>query len=381
VRFLDVNMGLLGLELASASKPGWCCVGRVLDSSLVTGLYERARNTPSFMSDGSPQLVAGYFEHRELVLWASNPGRIGRVGDVVEHISSTRSRAAIIVSTRSALTAQKGYAFLRLVAALAGEGFGTCWLRVGAVDHGIPHDAHYTMVVAARIGVESQAGDLLMSVCRHLGLRATLDCRCMPLEPELDLRRPRLGLSRSSFGGIPPFAYLAKDGIHWCSVTSQHPTNTGDGALRAVVAPRLRGSMRIQAVRLVSRRGVTGVAVKSGSASYAMGPGTSACPLFAVRRVGLSPRARERALEYSNWSTERDGWLVWRLRPSRAVLLHGPDTAAWEGPLTICEGPLQKQYALVAQGCPPSVLMPVAEAVSHFLGSRKQDRAGIGCKS
>lgn len=381
MRFLDVNMGLLGLELASAGKPGWCCVGRVLDSSLATELHARARNTPRLECDGCPQVVTGYFEHRELVLWASNPARGGRAADVLERITSTRPRAAIIVSTRSALTAQKGYAFLRLLAALAGEGFGTCWVRVGAVDHGIPHDAHYTIVVAARLGVESQASDLLMSIGRHLGLRATLDSRCMPLDREIDLRRPRLGMSRSSLGGLPSCAYVTKEGIHWCSATPQHPTNAGNGALRAVVAPRLRGSTRIQAVRLVSRGGVTGVALKSGSASYAMGPGVSACPLFAVRGVGLSERSRKQALEYSNWSTERDGWLVWRLQPSRAVLLHGPTAATWEEPLRICEGPLQTQYALVAQGCPPSVLMPVAEAVGHFLGSRKQDRAGIGCAS
>jgi hypothetical protein len=87
------------------------------------------------------------------------------------------------------------------------------------------------------------------------------------------------------------------------------------------------------------------------------------------RSRGLSSAARQQALEYSNWSAKRNGWLVWRLQPGRAVRLHGTDASAWESAVAQCPLSLQDQYALVARGCPPGPLRKMALSLQQLLTS------------
>ena len=185
MRFMDVHMGLLGLELASKGRDGWNCLGRVLGSSSALKFYPYQANASNHVDGGDPDLLTGYFGHRDLVLWGSSPTLGERAGDILAQISKNRPRAVILVSTPSAITAQKGYAFLRLLAELEREGFGACWLRVGAVDMGLPHDAYYTIIVAVRLFDGENVSSLFASIGQHLGIRASLDREYASLNQEL----------------------------------------------------------------------------------------------------------------------------------------------------------------------------------------------------
>jgi hypothetical protein len=143
--------------------------------------------------------------------------------------------------------------------------------------------------------------------------------------------------------------------------------------LAEIVCPQFAGLAPLP-VRLVSRHGVAGPVFKNEDASYALGPGTSASPLFAYEQRLVAPRDRGIFKKNSNWSAERNGRLIVRLSPSRAVLLHGRSAAAWEDSIANAQASVGSLYSLICRGMPPSMLRGIVGASDAKNGNRKKAR-------
>ena len=253
---------------------------------------------------------------------------------------------------------------------------------MAAVDQGLPHDAHYTLVVGARDVGSRGAGALLTAVASALGYG--LGRLGVPLDAqrEREQRRPRLGVSRGALRGLPSAGFLMDGDILEQRVRSTRLA-LDPSVLARCVCPQLADPHELRAVRLVSRGGIKGVSVKPVYASFALGPGVSARPLFAIRSQHIDSRVRELILNRSNWSVEREGWLVWRLDPANAVLLHGEEAGHWERPLGESSASLQEKYSLLAKGCPPRILAKVVLAAmgsSSTMGrahAKRDPRRGV----
>lgn len=372
-------MGLLGLSSAPDVDSEWRCVVSSPGSPLAEDLYRCSRKLPPAASrvdeSRSVDVYVGYLEHRELGAWSVNPRADGAAHRVLSVLATTDPRTVVLTSTRSALTVQRGFSLLALVDVLRAREYKVCWLRVSAIDQGLPHDAHYTLVVATREAGDGGGGALLSRAAGSLGYRLESAGAPLDVRRELEMRRPRLGVSRVDLGGLPSAGFLADGQIVRQHLRSAAPL-LDPSKLAQCVCPDLEIPDGLRAVRLVSRSGSRGVSVKPLYASFALGPGVSARPLFAIRSERIDSRTRDVALRWCNWSIERDGWLVWRLEPGRAILLHGAEAGYWERGLRDSTASLEAKYSLLAKGCPPRILGKVVfAAMSH---SRSVARARVG---
>ncbi len=172
----------------------------------------------------------------------------------------------------------------------------------------------------------------------------------------LESRRPRLGAARKAITSLPGSG-RASGGHIWAIGSRFRAIDPGAErvTLGELVCPNL-SQLRPRPVRLVSRHGRAGLAIKNSEASYAIGPGTSACPLFAYSLSELQPAERAELKRSANWHTERDGHLIVRVRPERAVLLHGRSAGFWSEALALSGARAGSLYALLSKGLAPSMM-------------------------
>lgn len=353
-------MGLLGPRLALTS--GAYCVSHVPGDALADRLWasEQARSLPApgLRIAGSEQsqhldAVFAYLSHRDLQVWVRGEND-GACSAFMQLIARRRPRTSIVVSTRSAPKAQKGYPFLRFLAALEALGYQTSWFIASADSAGLPHDAHYTVFVVEPVGISKVD---LSKVAAANG--TVLDSRAHAIGDALSLlesRKPRLGAARKAITCLPGSG-RASGGHIWAIGSRFRAIDPGPErvALGELVCPNL-SQLRPRPVRLVSRHGRAGLAIKNSEASYAIGPGTSACPLFAYSLSELQPAERAELRRCANWLTERDGQLIVRVRPERAVLLHGRLAGFWSEAIALSGARAGSLYALLSRGLAPSMM-------------------------
>lgn len=351
-------MGLLGPRLALPSSA--TCVAHIPGDVLADRFWAfdqtlspTARGLPNARSKERVDAVFAYLSHRDLQAWARGE-RSGPCTGFLELIAQRRPKASIVVSTRSAPKAQKGYPFLRFLSALEECEYSASWFIASADSAGLAHDVHYTVLVvepAERSGAEiskvaAANGTFLDGRSRTIGTTSSL----------LDSKKPRLGTARKTMACLPGSG-RASGGHIWAMGSRFHATDSGAERvpLCELVCPSL-SQLKPQPVRLVSRHGSAGLAFKDSASSYALGPGTSACPLFAYSLAELQPNERQYLKRSANWHTERDGQLVVRARPERAVLLHGRSAGFWSEALALSNARAGSLYALLSRGMAPSMI-------------------------
>ena len=281
----------------------------------------------------------------------------------MKSIQDLRPDSVVLVSTRSAPKIQKGYPFLRLLYSLRAAGYESHWFTSSAKSSGLPHDAHYSLVVSSRTGgIEPRVRAIAASVGTNLGDSYS---EVGPLDAELDSRKPRLGASRRLLTALPSAGVLKSGVLRATKNTFRDPAISGQ--LLRLPTSSVPGAHNLypRPVRLVSRHGKAGLAFKRDGASFALGPGTSASPLFAFETAQIEERDVLQLAPYSNWLSVRDDYVIVRLTPSRAVLLHGPDAQPWEGPVGKVKSSLASQYNLISTGFPPQMLRQIARGLSE----------------
>lgn len=307
--------------------------------------------------------VFGYLSHRDLLSWL-RPNGESKVDVVLDVIRRHRPEAVVIVSTKSAVKAQKGFPFLQLLLKLAEYGFQSHWFTASAKAFGLPHDAHYTILLSLRGGGAREcARSIAPTVATSLGDGYS---NLGAIESQLETRRPRLGAARRSFDPLPSAGLLSGGTLTGTTNRYFPKLGTSEITLQRIVCSR--GSLiKPRPVRLVSRYGDAGCAFKDDNSSYALGPGTSAYPLFAFDQRDLRGRDVFDCAPFSNWSTTRNGFVIVRLEPSRAILLHGVQAWRWQRHLKRSRSSFGSQYALISAGVPPTMLRQVVDRLSLFL--------------
>lgn len=303
-----------------------------------------------------PPLLRGAWIHRGRVdtgLWGVidryNPGLV------------------VLESGRGLLNDRFGYSMAALLEAFTRRTYSVAWLRVNATAVGVPHDRSHTFVIAmrgARLDQDSVGrtiGELWEGPSRGAPSSSPIEfgtAHYGALSEVLAARMPRLGMSRPkvatpfrSFGVCQGDFYVVLEG-RLARQIELHPS------LGEVVAPQCDGDgSAIVAVRLVSRGGRRGVLVKRRRASYALGKGVSAGPLFAVPfRPGAPSIGHGGLAQFANWFSERDGMNIVRITPERAVMLYGEGLADIAERIRVLRASAAKKYELVATLVPPALL-------------------------
>ena len=367
MRFADINMGILGARFALRDK--YECTIHDPGSPLAEELWSSLSKVEPGLYGGSlhatdsPDVLFGYLSHKDLLAWL-RPNFDSKINGMVSAAAQLRPQALVLVSTKSAVKVQKGYPFLQLLATLARNDYETHWFTASAKAFGLPHDAHYTLLVSVLAG-DSQlcARSIAKSIGTDLG---DLYENLGEIECQLEERRPRLGASRRQVTSLPSAGFTSRGAL----------SGTRNRYLKLKRKPNINlqeivcsggDRLRPKPVRLVSRHGISGCAFKDEATSYALGPGTSAYPLFAFEQAQLEGRDVFDYAPYSNWSTVRDDHAIVRLEPSRAVLLHGSEAWPWQRLLYRANRALGSKYALISAGFPPSMLQQVADVMSSYL--------------
>ena len=367
--FVDLNMGLLGPRLALSEE--YSCLKHVPGDPLAEALWEQlAGATPRPPLAGStavpgadrPDLAFAYLSHRDMLSCAREAERGGP--NPLESILRCGARHLLMVSTLAAPRAQKGYPFLLVLSSLRAHGYRVAWFTTSAYACGLPHDAHYTIVVASdERETEPEGGfrDLASAVGTLISGKST---SVGTLSEETVTRKPQLGRARRQMSVLSAAGQIVDDVIHGWNVRFPLRRDLGI-SLREIVSPDVEGADP-RPVRLVSRHGIAGPAFKRIPASFALGPGTSASPLFAFEQNLLGHAAQGALTKHADWTCLRDGYLIVRLRASRAVLLHGRSAGIWEAGLQNLRASVGASYALISRGLPPEMIRTLAAAVSRI---------------
>ena len=385
MNYADLNMGLLGPRFALISTDR--CVLHVPGNLLADSLWHSRRKR--FVSLGSDiessirrvrdsiDTIFAYMSHRDIQEWA----RL----DTHEVCASTflalkrlRPEAAVIISTKSAPKVLKGFPFLLLLERLECEGYDVIWFTASAMAYGLPHDAHYTVIVCSRVATIDYSFAAIAAV-----LGTTLDGKPEELgsiAEYVGARTPRLGVTRRALAALPSAGVLRNGTLfrveykYGACQEAERELSLGE-----IVCPS-HAHLKPKPVRLVARHGVSGLMFKRDNASYAMGPGTSASPLFAFAQEHVRHCTPEELAPYTNWSLVREGHLIVRLRPSRALLLHGRVAGAWERLLHNATAPVGSQYGLVSRGLPPQMLQDLVRVLALTQGRHCADPAEVSAR-
>src|SRR5262249_41676700 len=153
-----------------------------------------------------------------------------------------------------------GYPFLMLLRSLHAYGYESHWFTSSAKACGLPHDAHYSLVVSSRTdGTEHCVRAIAASVGTHLG---DSYAEFGPLEAELDGRKPRLGASRRHLSALPCAGELRSGVLHGTENRYRNAVmRERTLALTDIICPGAQ-NLRPRPVRMVSRHGVGGLAFK-----------------------------------------------------------------------------------------------------------------------
>lgn len=323
------------------------------------------------------EAVYCYLSHRDVGAWSysSRPPPTW-TQRLLQRLEAELPDYVVVVSTKSLTKIQKGYPFLRLAESFGALGYGISWFVASAIACGLPHDAHYSVLLAT---LNVPAVELAKTAARSLGTYTLGVGRTQALDQLIDERRPRLGVPRRQLSAIPS-AGAIKHGevVSW---QTRCRSITGDAikaSLLRMVYPEF-SDVTPCPIRLVSRHGRAGIAFKANYASFALGPGTSASPLFGVPATELSRSQRHDILNLSNWHTEREGWLVFRAPPARAVRLHGEQASIWSNTIESTAGAMGSKYALISRGLPPPMIKALISALqSHSSGTGGSTERGVG---
>ena len=136
-------------------------------------------------------------------------------------------------------------------------------------------------------------------------------------------------------------------------------------ALGGAIAPGFDEPESIKPVRFYARGKPTYLYTRNIPVGYCLGNIPGGAPLFAVElsRVGNAAQ-RERLLEYTNWSRDQDGHVVFRINPDRALRLFGPHFEKLEHGLAVAGLTLTKKYQLVGNMVAPVVAQRIACAIN-----------------
>lgn len=381
MRYCDLNTGLAGAQLGLRDLQFDCVLPlepRVDASAVYRGMFDHCTNLePDRLTPRDlPDCDAVWYRApaSQLRPAISNGGGITPTQKVIHLLRERQVPLIVIASSRALLHEMFGCAMAWLVLELTRLHYLVYWCRLNPLQIGLPHDTLYTFLVAVNVSLDAPRDRSLLRSIRIGGARIPFLSDLLDrmgivangfasgdLKQEMASRWPRLGVARPrvatpfrSFGVALGEQYVTFSGrprfLAECSPT-----------LAEVVCPGFRDGDDVSAVRLLSRHGRTSVAVKARKASYAMGPGYSAGPLFAIPRSRTDGGSRPRLLEHANWVRERDGLIVFRLKPSRAVLFHGWEAERLVPLLREMDAPVLRQYELVAGIVPPAVTKLLAQ--------------------
>ena len=299
---------------------------------------------------------------------------------LVELIGDARPPVLVFENVEGLLTNKGGHTFAKVLLSLTALGYDVDWTMLNLRWYGVPQTRPRLFLVGRLDGrldndrpldgkEPPPRGIIFAQLLTSLGVVAeyrssgSLGGVEEALRPSIGKPRPR-----------PPYAFGHAGTARGDEFTSFNLRRLQSvpivlDALGEIVAPRL-GAQRtdIRSVRYWSTdsgRGPTRAHLRREASSHCIGTSLGGAPLYALQRSYFVRNSdRDAFLEYSNWHRDEGDLLVMRLKPSRAVLLFGPDVAALHRAFINWRVGDTRKYALVGNMVAPTCARSVGEVVN-----------------
>jgi hypothetical protein len=176
-------------------------------------------------------------------------------------------------------------------------------------------------------------------------------------------RKPKIG-KRAAATATPFGAWGVAVGDKVATGNIRYSVPDFDSELGQICCPRFsRGSMA-RSVRYYARGGPTMPHVRKQAVAHCLGTNIGAAPTFAIPLKEIRSKLdRDSVLEFSNWSREQVGHLIFRLKPERALRLFGAGAERLEAALRNTPSGVTEKYIWLGNMVAPVVAKRVAESI------------------
>jgi hypothetical protein len=368
MNYIELNMGLLGAHLVSRQlncillDSGEKWTDELLQKRFKVDLPHNNLLKLDNRITCNLEFLFCYLTHADIQIWAQSKDlNKTYTSKVIKVIQESPPKNIILFSTKSATSRQKGFPFLKLLKHLASEGYSVGWLTISHLAAGLHHDAHNTIIYAS---FESNSiAQTSKNLYAKTGYSFKENKTELDLHKQINLRKPRIGSSRKDLSSLPACGFILSTKSALNSISFKREKTPKLKNLSKILYPNCRG-LKIYPVKLVSRRGIKKVTIKKINASYSLGPGVSAFPLFGVKLKNLEMTHREILLHSGTWHTKRDGWFVFRAPPHIAISLLGREASFWRKDIESATVSMGEKYSTISRGCPPRIFQTILNALS-----------------
>lgn len=285
---------------------------------------------------------------------------IHRVADVM------RPKHILLENVTGLLSHKKGHTFKIILQSLASIQYRAEWTVLDSAWLGVPQTRPRLFILATDQTRISHAGphDLtLMTIVERLKNTTPLfadsiddDESFRPAARELDDDAIRHEWASNGF-------FIDTRVSQWDGIDL--PPSCGRTALGSAIAPNFSKPEAIKPVRFYARGKPTYLYTRDIPVGYCLGNIPGGAPLFAVELASISNAdQRGRLLEFTNWSRDQDGHVVFRVTPERALRLFGDHYEKLEKGLAAPQLTLTKKYQLVGNMVAPVVAQRIAAAIN-----------------
>lgn len=294
--------------------------------------------------------------------------------EVLKASGPLESECIVIYGRKSLLSERFGTTFAEILLELSLRQYSATWGVVNLSWLGLPHDAYRVIVLAEKGGSDLETcSSHDVPLLRHLlgPLRILRRSAPQSLRDLIDKRKPRIGLqapeATNPFGN---FGIMAA-GVFVAGLLDPLPVEHKRLRLAQVLGIESEALNAVCSVRFTSRNGRRGLQLKRDGLAHAIGPAISAWPLLAAKREILNGIGQPPSDSY-NWRRSVGEYEVFRITPSRALLLFGVEAAPLMAPLSHMGQSISEQYRVVSETVPPVMASRLATAIS--LNNKRESR-------
>jgi site-specific DNA-cytosine methylase len=314
----------------------------------------------------------------------------GNVFEAIANIIETRRPPFLLFeNVQGLLLNQTGYSMARILARLCELNYLVEWASIDAVRCGAPQTRrrvfiaaigreHADGVASPWIDVQGMPmrpffGRLLSSIGISSGKPRELSLKKVLME-----REPRIGIARSAtatpFGG---WGVAVDDRVITGKAEYEIPEYADQ--LGKICCPKFPAGHLVRSVRYYARGGPTLPHFRKEAVAHCLGTNIGAAPTFAIPLGALHSKVdRDYVLEFSNWSRDQAGHLVFRLTPERALRLFGKGALRLEKALHDAEIGVTEKYIWLGNLVAPGVATFVANSIKELVADLDSDVSVAG---
>jgi site-specific DNA-cytosine methylase len=393
MKYIELCAGIGGARIG-LDNAGWECVLAIdLDPEAVE--IHKAAFGECIQADVTKFPIKDVPEHDVLVAgfpcqpFSSSGNRQGfnhRSGNVFSAIAriieSRIPKYCIFENVQGLLSNSYGHSFATILSEMNRLGYVVEWLVINASWFGAVQNRPRVFAVAYRYPIVPNANDLVGRIDTDAIVESESIFERIPqlvdlkfvtptsgeLARVLEERRPRVGLRRPK--PTTPFqtSGISRNGEFNCLKVRKSTPDPIDGSrLGMICCPEFEHRQDVRSVRYWGHTGDTTYYFKKEPISHCIGTNIGANPTFGISNSKIrSKAARNRVLQFANWSRQEEDVLVFRLNPERSVLLFGESSICLQEAFRKCDVCDTSLYRLLGNMVVPETIESIARAIESY---------------